>query len=50
MYWQLIQDGNSYPEQYEDLKIARERMLMLQGKYGEAISLCKNIYEFMMNQ
>ncbi len=49
MYLQLIQDGNSYPEQYEDLKIARERMLMLQGKYEEAISLCKNIYDFMMN-
>ena len=48
MYLQLIQDGNTYPEQYEDLKIAQERMLMLQRKYEEAISLCKNIYDFMM--
>ena len=30
------------------MKIAQERMLMLQRKYEEAISLCKNIYDFMM--
>lgn len=49
MYLRLIQDGDVYPGQYEDLQIARERMLMLQGKYEEAILLCKNIYDFMMN-
>ena len=48
MYLYLIQNGDAYPEQYEDLRIARERMLMLQGKYEEAITLCKSNYDFMM--
>ena len=47
MYEKLIQDGGSHPDQYEDLKIARERMYMRQGRYEEAVSLCKSIYDFV---
>ncbi len=45
MYEQLIQNGESHPDQYEDLKIARERMFMMQGRYEEAVSLCKSVYD-----
>ena len=48
MYQKLIQEGDKYPAQYEDLKIAQERMLMMQGRYEEALALCRDIYDMIL--
>ena len=48
MYLHLIKNGDDYPEQYEDLRIAREHMLMLEEKYEEAIAICQSNYDSMI--
>lgn len=40
-----IKEGKKYPEQYEDLFAEIERLRMAEGKYEEALELCRRSYE-----